>query len=311
VTTRSAQASGFCHEAFFYAGDDEFLGGAIPFLEGGLAAGEAVIVVLPEPRRRLLQGALGPLVDEVALLAMEEIGRNPGRLVSAWQCFLGASDREQGVRGIGEPAWAGRSAAELEECERHERVINLAFGEEQALTVMCPYDTSALDDEVLAGAERSHSHCSHAGSRSRSPHFSLDGLLEGALPQPERPTISLGFGKADLRTVRQAVSSISHSVGLEPRRNEDFVLAACEAATNSIQHGGGEGSLAIWRDGEELVCDIRDTGRIADPLVGRKRPPVEQVGGRGLWIANELCDLVQIRSGEHGTHVRLRMEIQL
>lgn len=309
MTTHSAQASGFCHEAFFYADDDEFLGGTIPFLEMGLSAGQAVIVALPEPRRRLLQAALGPLVDEVALFAMEEIGRNPGRLVSAWQCFLAANDREQGIRGIGEPAWAGRSAAELEECERHERVVNLIFGEEQALTVMCPYDTSALDDEVLAGAERSHAHCSHAGGRSTSPSFSLEGLLEGSLPQPHRPTISLGFGKTDLRTVREAVSNISHSVGLETRRNEDFVLAVCEAATNSIQHGGGEGSLAIWRDGEELVCDIRDAGRILDPLVGRERPAVEQVGGRGLWIANELCDLVQIRSGEQGTHVRLRMEI--
>jgi anti-sigma regulatory factor (Ser/Thr protein kinase) len=310
VTTSPAQASGFCHEAFFHAGDDEFLAGAIPFLEAGLEAGEALIVALPEPRRRLLRGALGPRAEEVALYAMEEIGRNPGRLVSAWQCFLDANDPERGVRGIGEPAWAGRSAAELEECERLERVVNLVFGEEQALTVMCPYDTSALDDEVLAGAERSHSHCSHPGGRSASPNFSLDGLLEGSLPQPDRPTVSLGFGRTDLRTVRQAVSSLSRSVGLDTRRNEDFVLAVCEAATNSIQHGGGEGNLAIWRDEGELVCDIRDAGRIADPLVGRERPPVDQIGGRGLWIANELCDLVQIRSGDRGTHVRLRMEIE-
>jgi anti-sigma regulatory factor (Ser/Thr protein kinase) len=310
VTTPSAQAPGFCHEAFFYADEDEFLDAAIPFIEDGLIAGETVIAALPEPRRRLLQGALGPLTEEVALYAMEEIGRNPGRLISAWQCFLRASDPGRGVRGIGEPAWPERSPAELEECERHERAINLVFGEEPALTVICPYDVAALDDEVLAGAERSHSHCSHSEGKSPSPHFSLDGLLEGSLPQPDRPAISLGFGKTDLRTVRQAVSSIAHSVGLGTRRNEDFALAVCEAATNSVQHGGGEGSLAIWRDDEKLVCDIRDGGQITDPLVGRKRPLVDQVGGRGLWIANELCDLVQIRSGKRGTHVRLRMEIE-
>ena len=54
-----------------------------------------------------------------------------------------------------------------------------------------------------------------------------------------------------------------------------------------------------------------DSGRIEDPLVGRERPPHEQGRGRGLWIVNQLCDLVQIRSGEGGTHVRLRMTIDL
>ncbi|HKO38384.1 MAG TPA: sensor histidine kinase [Solirubrobacterales bacterium] len=306
MTTHTAQARGFCHEAFFHAGDDEFLAGAVPFLEAGISKGEAVIAALPEHRRELLRGALGPLAGEVALYPMEEIGRNPARLISAWRCFLRSSADAPGVRGIGEPAHPGRSSAELEECERHEHLVNLMFREERTLTVMCPYDTSALDDEVLAGAKRSHSHPGGPGRESAPEHFTLDG----SLPQPDRPTLSLGFGRADLRTVRQAVASLARSVGLSSRRNEDFVLAACEAATNSIQHGGGEGSLAIWRDGEKLVCDIRDAGRITDPLVGRERPPVDQVGGRGLWIANELCDLVQIRSGEQGTHVRLRMEIE-
>jgi anti-sigma regulatory factor (Ser/Thr protein kinase) len=310
VTTSPAQRRGFYHEAFFYADDEEFLAGAVPFLEAGISSGETVIVALPEPRRELVRGALGPLAEEMALYSMEEIGRNPARLISAWRCFLRDSAGAPGIRGLGEPAHPGRSTAELEECERHERLINLAFAQEEALTVMCPYDISALDDEVLAGAERSHSHCSSPEGKSTSPSFTLDGLLEGSLPQPDRPPVSLCFGRTDLRTVRQAVASLARSVGLSSRRNEDFVLAVCEAATNSVQHGGGEGSLAIWRDSDELVCDIRDAGQIADPLVGREQPPVAQVGGRGLWIANELCDLVQIRSGEQGTHVRLRMGIQ-
>jgi len=41
------------------------------------------------------------------------------------------------------------------------------------------------------------------------------------------------------------------------------------------------------------------SGRIDDPLVGRQR----------LWIANQICDLVQIRSGESGTQVRLQMAV--
>jgi hypothetical protein len=59
-------------------------------------------------------------------------------------------------------------------------------------------------------------------------------------------------------------------------------------------------------EGDDIVVEVADAGVIEQPLVGRLRPTVEQEGGRGLWIANQLCDLVQVRSGAEGTVVRLR-----
>jgi anti-sigma regulatory factor (Ser/Thr protein kinase) len=309
VTVQQRQGAGFSHEAFFYADDDEFLAGAIPFLEEGVAAGEMVLAVLPESRRRLLKGTLGGAAEEVEFQPMEEVGRNPGRLISVWRDILQDNDSGRGIRGLGEPAWPGRSAPELDECERHERLLNLAFESERRLTFMCPYDTSALDDEVLVGAQRSHPLCSSLEGKSVSPLFTPHVPLDGLLPHPDKPAASLCFGKADLREVRRLVSERAGSAGLDPRRGEDLVLAACEIATNSIQHGGGEGSLRIWDEDGALVCDVHDGGRIDDPLVGRERPPVDQPGGRGIWIAHQLCDLVQIRSGDQGTQVRLRMTI--
>ncbi len=302
-------SDGFRHEAFFYAGEDDFLDGTISFLEAGVEAGETVLAVLPEPRLELLRGALGPLAPEVELHPMEEMGRNPARLISAWQEILRAAEPGRGVRGLGEPIWAGRSAAELEECERHERLLNVAFAQEQALTALCPYDTRALDDEVLVAAECSHPLCSDARGEVPSAWFDPSAPLEGSLPEPTSPTLCLCFGRSDLRTMRRGVADLAHSAGLGLRRNEDLVLAVCEVATNSIQHGGGRGCLTIWRENDELVCEVRDDGRIEDPLVGRERPAIEQASCPGLWIANQLCDLVQIRSGEQGTQVRLRMSI--
>lgn len=312
MTTEAPKRSGFRHEAFFYADSDEFLAETVPFVEEGIYAGDRVFVVLPEPRLGLVRGALGTAAEEVKFLPMEEVGRNPARLVSACGDLLRDREADQRVRGLGEPIWAGRSAAERDECERHERLLNLAFGEEQRanLALMCPYDASALDDEVLAQARRSHPHCSDSSGTSHSTQFAPGNPLEGSLPEREVPAATLGFGKSDLRTVRRAVMDLACSAGLSQRRNEDLVLAVCEVATNSIQHGGGGGCLAIWRDDGELVCDLRDGGRISDPLVGRERPSVDQSSGRGLWIVNQLCDLVQIRSGVQGTHVRLRMKIQ-
>ena len=73
------------------------------------------------------------------------------------------------------------------------------------------------------------------------------------------------------------------------------MLAANEVATNSVRHGGGSGLLQIWRGAEEIFCEVRDPGRITDPLVGRRRPGVAEPLGRGLWVAHQVCDLVQIR----------------
>ncbi len=54
-----------------------------------------------------------------------------------------------------------------------------------------------------------------------------------------------------------------------------------------------------------LVCEVRDRGRLIDPLVGRTKPPDSSEGGRGVWLANHLCDLVQIQSNDQGTTIRL------
>jgi anti-sigma regulatory factor (Ser/Thr protein kinase) len=81
-------------------------------------------------------------------------------------------------------------------------------------------------------------------------------------------------------------------------------------ATNSVLHGGGDGTLLVWPEGEALICELRDDGLFDDPLAGRERPRPDRVGGHGLWLANQLCDLVQVRSFATGTVVRLHLHLQ-
>jgi anti-sigma regulatory factor (Ser/Thr protein kinase) len=85
------------------------------------------------------------------------------------------------------------------------------------------------------------------------------------------------------------------------------VLAVNEVTTNSVLHGGGKGTLSIWRDPTALTCEVRDAGQIDNPLVDRERPGPEVDNPRGLWLANQLCDLVQIRTFASGSAVRLHM----
>ena len=68
--------------------------------------------------------------------------------------------------------------------------------------------------------------------------------------------------------------------------------------------------LRLWRQDASLVCEVRDAGRIIDPMAGRVVPPRGSQGGRGLWLATQFCDLVQIRTSPNGGFVRLHMQAE-
>jgi anti-sigma regulatory factor (Ser/Thr protein kinase) len=115
------------------------------------------------------------------------------------------------------------------------------------------------------------------------------------------------FERTSLQEVRAIVTERAAAAGLAPDRADELLLAANEIATNSIRHGGGAGELRVWEDGDTLVCEVRDRGEIGDPLVGRRRPSGNDTGGYGLWLANQLCELVQVRSTRDGSVIRLHV----
>src|SRR6478672_5909202 len=120
--------TGYRHEALLYAGHDEFMAGVLGFVEGAVDVGEPILVVLEASKITDLKRVLGTRADRVQFADMAEVGKNPARIIPAWQRFVadhaGARVR---LRGIGEPIWAGRSAPVLAECQRHEALLNLAF----------------------------------------------------------------------------------------------------------------------------------------------------------------------------------------
>jgi hypothetical protein len=60
-------------------------------------------------------------------------------------------------------------------------------------------------------------------------------------------------------------------VGLSPGRTADLVVAVNEVVTNSIRHASGRGTIRLWHDGDALVREARDDGRIPRPSGGRTR----------------------------------------
>ena len=70
----------------------------------------------------------------------------------------------------------------------------------------------------------------------------------------------------------------------------------------------GPGTLALWATLSEIISQVNDTGQITDPLAGRlARDPAAAGGGHGLWLVQQVCDLVQIRTSPAGTAIRLHM----
>jgi anti-sigma regulatory factor (Ser/Thr protein kinase) len=113
-----------------------------------------------------------------------------------------------------------------------------------------------------------------------------------------------------LSQVRALVLKSAREAGLPDERAGDLVLAVSEVAANTLRHTPSSGTLAIWHDPHEIVCEIRDDGVITDPLAGRRRPAPNALGGHGLWLVHQVCDLVELRSDNTGTTVRMHMAIR-
>ena len=153
---------------------------------------------------------------------------------------------------------------------------------------------------MLDGSER-------VASREFRGEEELTAPFETPLSRPPASAHALSFDRGTLDVVRGFTARRAEEAGLSAGRTGDLVLAVDEIASNSIRHAGGHGVLRAWREEHDLVCEVRDPGRIEDPLAGRHVPSTDLPGGRGIWIANQLCDLVQLRSLPTGTVVRLRM----
>jgi anti-sigma regulatory factor (Ser/Thr protein kinase) len=289
------------------------MAGTLPFIGEAVAAEEPILVVLGAAKIEALRHELEDSGERVIFADMAEVGENPARIIPAWEDFV-ERHTAPGRRlwGIGEPIWAGRSAAELAECQRHEALLNVVFSDPE-FSLLCPYDTDTLTREVLVQARRNHPFLREGDEHTQSTCFpGVESLAEPfaeALPDPPQGAEVMDFQLVSLREVRDRVANHGARAGLSEERIADLRLAVNEVATNSLVHGGGRGTLGVWYEGGAVICEVRDRGRIEDPLAGRRRPSAEGVGGHGLWLANQLCELVQVRTFASGGAVRLHMRV--
>ena len=299
------------HDALFYTDAASYRSGCLEFVRSGLDQDEPVLVAVPQPGLGLLRSALSAAESElVRTKDMSVAGRNPGRIIGTVLTAFVREHAPRRVRIIGEPIWAGRSAAEYPACAEHEALINVALADSSAY-ILCPYDVRRLGRDWLTDATRTHPTLAAAGDRWDSPAYT-DPVAVAAwfdrppAPAPPEADVLVIGPTTGPSTARRFVHDYATAVGMRPERIDDLRTAVQELVVNTLVHAGGSGLLMIWTSGRQVVCQVQDGGRITDPLAGR-RPPAPPAVGHGLFTVHQACDLVRVHRRRDGTLIRIHV----
>ncbi|WP_432973254.1 anti-sigma factor RsbA family regulatory protein [Dactylosporangium sp. CA-233914] len=300
-------ADPFVHEALLYEGIVGFLDGTMKFIYEGFSLDEPTVVAATPRNVTLLRERLGAFAEGVEFLDLTRSGRNPGRIIPWVICRFMDEHPGRRVRIIGQPMWPGRTAEEYPACVQHEAMINVALAGRDA-TILCAYDLARLDRRTIDDAHRTHPVMLDDNGRYPSGTYDPYGANDDAnvpLSEPPAGATTLRFELESLVEVRRRVAEAGLDAGLPPERIVDLQSAVNELATNSIQHGGGSGTLRTWHDTTRVVCEVRDFGHFTDVMIGRLRPPHGR--GRGLVMVHYLADLVQRHASPTGTTARIHV----
>ena len=302
---------GLSHPALFYRSMREYTDVLARFVLEGLAGAQPVLVAAPPHNLAALRGVLGGAATAVTMADMTDVGRNPARILGGVLGTFADQHPQRRVRIIGEPVWAGRTAAEYPVCVQHEALINTAFAGRD-VSVVCPYDATRLPASVLADARSTHPELWSRGARAISTDYAPGRALQRYnRPLPTSPTAATYTVRrvTDLHRARSFAGRYARWSGLDADGVGDLKLITTELATNSLEHAGGPCRLSFWQQDDHLICEARDGGRFGDLLAGRRPVPADGARGRGLFMVNALADLVRTHTGPTGTtiHAHLRL----
>jgi len=160
------------HCTMLYATHEEFVENASQFIAEGLERSEATVAVTTAPKIRLIQKELGDKAAEVTYVEARRWYSTPMSALAGYRKFIDQS-LELGsgwIRILGEPVWSGRSTSEVALWTRYESLLNLELAG-APITVLCPYDTSALDPRILEHAQATHPHTRTHSEIARNPRY--------------------------------------------------------------------------------------------------------------------------------------------
>ncbi len=111
----------------------------------------------------------------------------------------------------------------------------------------------------------------------------------------------------DLVTLRAAVRAFGTGAGLTGGRLTDLVIAASEAATKVLEHGGS-GTLIAWSDPGGVSLEIVDATGVLTMAYLTVDPDPDPLTGRGVafWLMRRLCDEISFDDSDGISRLHLR-----
>lgn len=297
------------HQTFPYRDAEHFVSFAAPFVREGLGVGSDVFIAADHRLLEPLRDALGSDATSVELhdtrqwapLPLERLRRFSDLVTQR----LAAGTPS--LHLMGEPVWP-RAAVMRREWARYESVLNDVLAP-YPVSLVCLYNETELDREIVTNSFHTHPERWGPEGAMASLDYTSPAETLAAWSPSDSPTPAHAdevSAPDDLAATRRLVAERAEAAGMAPAHVGDLALAITEILANAQLHGGGIDGLAMWVADGAFVCQVDDSGSgVADPLTGYRPPATMRRSGRGLWLARQLVDVVEIFPRDPGTRIRL------
>jgi anti-sigma regulatory factor (Ser/Thr protein kinase) len=295
---------GYFHETAFYGGDDEFRSIVVPFVDGGVAAGEPVLVACRPEHERLVRDAVADVSGIVFLPGGDQYERPTEAILTYRKLFAEYAGAAQ-IRVVGDVPHPGVGAS-WDWWSRYEAAVNEVFAE-FTLWGLCPYDLRTTPAPVLADVLRSHPHLTGPdGAHRPNPRY-RSWTLPPTVPTPleaDPPVVELTDPVP--AEARRAVTAACAATHLSRDDVDDLVYAASEAVTNAQSHGEPPVTLRVWTTPAEVLVAVTDRGPgPRSPSAGLIPTHRTTSAGVGLWLTHRTCRDVTMTLDPAGYTIRL------
>jgi anti-sigma regulatory factor (Ser/Thr protein kinase) len=307
--------AGLMHTAVCHRTGQALVSSLAPFVHDALRVNDQVYVSLPPASTTALKAELGRNADRVRWSDSTRWNPHPMRRLRAIRELVEGAERH----GVGRLRLVGECPrapvpAMVTEWERFDALLNDVL-DGLPVTVVCTYDESMLPAGVVGRAPRSHPFVG-LDPIDPSPSYLDPGayLARHRLPQvpvpADAPSLSGDVGPSQARAlVRRALGRVWGALPRVPAGVvEDVATAVNEMVTNAWQEGARRVVVTCWRVEGEVGAQVDDDGPgLNDPLAGYRWPDPGAERGRGLWLARQLVDVLDVCATASGTSVRVRV----
>ncbi|MEH0843347.1 ATP-binding protein [Micromonospora sp. CPCC 205711] len=308
----------FVHTALIVDSDDTVRTRLIPYLRRSLDAQERVLLVVGGQVERLVRASLGALADRLEWGGHDTFGVRLGLAYEGLRRYLAAQHAsgnpvhvitEPDVVTDAHPGSPDRAAAHLS----YESACADAYAGYDC-PVTCLWDSRRHPTLVIEGVRSLHSHELTETGRVPNAAFlaTTDYLaVRAEVPlEPTPPVVELDVGLTsldELAPLRGVLRAWAHERSFDVEAIGDLVVAVTEVATNALVHGALPVRLRCWSHRDTLIAQVDDAGgRRIPPAAGYRHPDrAGKAGGRGLWLARQLADVVTTHTDRSRTSVRL------